>query len=333
MTFVLAGDRTAFTSRLASAVESRLVLRQADRGDYSLLGLDPRAVPGRMPAGRAIWAQTGTEVQIGVLGRHASHQAQTEEMARIGRRWSPAPEKCRPRRVDALPERVDLSSLDRPRLGAAVVTLGVGGNELAPVQVDLAEVGPGFLISGPARSGRSTALGCVIESLPEEGRIVVVCPRRSPLRELAGSPNVAAVLSGTAPQLGTEIKAALDGIGVGASLVIDDAELIGDGAAAQVLENLVREARDSGLLVVAAATTDDVLLSRYRGWLAELRRSRAGLLLRPESPVDGEVFDLRLPRDLDRSWPPGRALLSLRGDTRPLQVAQPGLLLAGAPAP
>ncbi|MBO0715263.1 MAG: hypothetical protein J2P59_10945, partial [Acidimicrobiales bacterium] len=53
MTFVLAGDRTAFTSRLASAVESRLVLRQADRADYVILGLDARAVPRQMPSGRA----------------------------------------------------------------------------------------------------------------------------------------------------------------------------------------------------------------------------------------------------------------------------------------
>ncbi len=66
--FVMSGDRTAFTSRLASAVEARLVLRQADRSDYSLFGLDARQVPAHMPNGRAIWAQDGHEVQIAVLG-------------------------------------------------------------------------------------------------------------------------------------------------------------------------------------------------------------------------------------------------------------------------
>ncbi len=178
LTFVLAGDRTAFTSRLASAVESRLVLRQADRGDYALLGLDRRAVPHQMPAGRAVWAQTGTELQIAMVGPD-------HEIPRIARHWSPAPEGQRPRRVDPLPARLDLAALGPSVPGGAVVTIGVGGDELAPVRVDLAEVGPGFLVSGPARSGRSTALACMIQSLPA-GRAVVVCPRRSPLRGAGG---------------------------------------------------------------------------------------------------------------------------------------------------
>ncbi|MBO0886726.1 MAG: hypothetical protein J2O38_04965, partial [Acidimicrobiales bacterium] len=318
-----------FTSRLASAVESRLVLRQADRADYVILGLDARAVPRQMPSGRAIWAETGTEVQVAVLSGDASDGAQAEQLSRIARRWSTPPDAERPRRVDPLPVWAEMPSLERSEPRGATVTLGVGGDELSPVDVDLAEVGPGFLVSGPARSGRSTALACVIESLPD-GRAVVVCPRRSPLRELCGRPSVSAVLSGTGPELGEAVAAAVSAVGAGAVVVIDDAELIGDGPAARVLEGLVRDARDSGVLIVAAATTDDVLLSRYRGWLADLRRSRAGLLLTPTSAADGEVFDLRLPRDLDRSWPPGRALLAVRGETMPLQVAVPGVMLAEA---
>ncbi|MDQ2729579.1 MAG: FtsK/SpoIIIE domain-containing protein, partial [Actinomycetota bacterium] len=68
VTFVISGDRTAFTTRLSSAVEARLVLRQADRSDYGLVGLDVRRIPAHMPNGRALWAQTGHEVQIGILG-------------------------------------------------------------------------------------------------------------------------------------------------------------------------------------------------------------------------------------------------------------------------
>ena len=86
ITFVISGDRTAFTTRLASAVESRLVLRQADRSDYGMLGLDVRRVPGHMPNGRALWAQTGHEVQIGILGSDAAETTQLAQLAHPGRR-------------------------------------------------------------------------------------------------------------------------------------------------------------------------------------------------------------------------------------------------------
>ena len=83
--FVISGDRTAFSSRLASAVEARLVLRQADRSDYGLFGLDARQVPAHMPNGRAIWAQNGHEVQIAVLGADGTEDAQVAASAR----WRP----------------------------------------------------------------------------------------------------------------------------------------------------------------------------------------------------------------------------------------------------
>jgi hypothetical protein len=36
-------------------------------------------------------------------------------------------------------------------------------------------------------------------------------------------------------------------------------------------------------------------------------------LLNPASRVDGELFELQLPRSISGGWPPGRALLVLRG--------------------
>ncbi len=83
--FVVTGDRTAFTSRLASAVEARLVLRQSDRNDFALMGLNPREVPIHMPNGRAVWAQTGHEVQIAALGPDAERRGRPAR--RAGRPW------------------------------------------------------------------------------------------------------------------------------------------------------------------------------------------------------------------------------------------------------
>lgn len=336
VTFVISGDRTAFTTRLSSAVESRLVLRQADRSDYGLVGLDVRRVPAHMPNGRALWAQTGHEVQIGILGPDPAGPAQDARLAAVAAgRWpDPAPDR-RARRVDPLPDRVSLAELAALTTGVAptqtatgaVVTIGAGGDELAAVAVDLSEAGPGFIVAGPPRSGRSTALATIVCSLatrPGNHRpVVIVAPRVSPLRELGARLGVAAVLTGSGADLASGIEAAMGGIDGPAALVIDDAELLGDGPPARILEALVRTARDTDLVVVAAATTDDLLLSRFRGWLADARRGRSGLLLNPASAADGEVFDLRLPRSTTGGWPPGRALLALRGHAAPVQVAIP----------
>ena len=108
------------------------------------------------------------------------------------------------------------------------------------------------------------------------------------------------------------------------TLVIDDAEALQDGPMARYLDGLVRRARDLDLLIVAAVGTDDLLANRHRGWLAELRRSRTGILLSPRSHTDGEAFDLRLSRHLDTRGPVGRGLLVVDGEPTAVQVARPG---------
>jgi S-DNA-T family DNA segregation ATPase FtsK/SpoIIIE len=107
------------------------------------------------------------------------------------------------------------------------------------------------------------------------------------------------------------------------ALIVDDGELLGPGPLADRLEEYARGCRDTGSLLIAAATTEDLLLNRYRGWLAATRRSRSGLLLNPASHVDGEVFELRLPRSIGGGWPPGRALLVERGEVTMTQVPAP----------
>ncbi len=207
--------------------------------------------------------------------------------------------------------------------GDAVVTVGAGGDELGPVHVDLNDAGPGFVVAGPARAGRSTALATMVRSLTGRERkarsVILVTPRVSPLRGLAELPGVVASLAG-GPDLADELQTAIDKVAGPAALVIDDGELVGD-AASRLLQDLLRTARDQRLVVLAAATTDDLLMSRYRGWLGDARRSRSGLLLTPTASTDGEVFDLRLPRSTAGGWPAGRGLLVIRGQIESVQVA------------
>src|SRR5206468_11442870 len=55
--------------------------------------------------------------------------------------------------------------------------IGVGGDDAEPVGVDLARDGPGFLLVGPPRSGRSNALVALARGLSNRGvRVVLVGP-------------------------------------------------------------------------------------------------------------------------------------------------------------
>ena len=60
--------------------------------------------------------------------------------------------------------------------------------------------------------------------------------------------------------------------------------------------------------MVVAGTGED-LARPMRGFIAEVRQSRTGLLLCPESHLHGEVVGARLPRSAVFSRPPGRGVL------------------------
>jgi DNA segregation ATPase FtsK/SpoIIIE, S-DNA-T family len=228
-----------------------------------------------------------------------------------------------------LPELVPATEVETLRqqgrpTGAAVCTPAVGGDRLGPVDIDLATAGGTFLITGPPRSGRSTALVAAVSTM--DGRasgdlpVLIVAPRPTPVRDLAGMPGVLDVLTGDPVEITAQIA---DAAAIGPlALIVDDAELVSDHTLTETLAQFGREAQDTGSVLIAAATTEDVLTNRYRGWLAVARRSRSGLLLAPTSHIDGEVFDLRLPRSVGGNWPPGRGLLVVRGETTPVQVPQ-----------
>ncbi len=208
--------------------------------------------------------------------------------------------------------------------GSMTALVGVGGDELAAVEVDLATDGPGFVIAGPPRSGRSSALLTMATTLLDNGaRVALVLPRRSPLAALASAPGVAAVLDASARS--DVIDPLLAGIAEHGPLAIimDDAELLNDAPIAAKMVEFLRSARDTGSCLVAAATTED-LAGQFRGFLVDARRSRCGLVLAPSAPAEGELFGVRLSRAVGATVPPGRGLFFQRGKTTPVQVADPG---------
>lgn len=309
---VVTGDRQILLGKLAGLVEDRLCLNLADPADYSIAGLDPRRIPASMPPGRAVITGLQAELQVAVPGESASGAAQTTALAKLAAQWrGRAAPSHRPFRIDVLPERIEMA--EAQELGPGRPTrphwalIGVGGDELSAMGVDLLESG-GFVVAGPRRSGRSTTLSVMARSLLAGGcPVLAFCPRPSPLRRLAGAQGVIGVVTGDAPSV-PDTLALVNSAEGPLAVIVDDAALLHGSDVAELLEAIARDGSEQGHVTVIAGGPED--LSRpMRGFVVEVRQSRTGLLLCPESHLHGEVIGARLPRSSAFGRPPGRGVL------------------------
>ncbi|WP_322760568.1 FtsK/SpoIIIE domain-containing protein [Frankia sp. Cr2] len=344
---VMTGDRRSASGRFSGAIENRFVLRMADRSDYAMVGLASGTVPDTLPPGRGFQAETSVETQIALLADDPSGRAQVTALHEISMAAAvrdgvpPGPatgartDYRRPFRIDMLPGRITVAETEALRPGrrsssptegagrstSLVALIGAGGDELAPIDIDLAADGPGFVVAGPARSGRSSALLTMAESLLAGGaQLLVVTPRRSPLSALAGRPQVIDVLGADATATAIDTACACVGLPGGLVVIMDDAELLANAPLADRMTEFMQTARDAGHAFIAAGTTAD-LTSQYRGFMVDARRSRNGVILAPALPSEGDLFGIRLSRSNSATMPVGRGLFVLRGKTTPIQVA------------
>nr|WP_226898932.1 FtsK/SpoIIIE domain-containing protein [Nonomuraea phyllanthi] len=341
---VVTSDRSGLLGQVSTVFDDRLLLRLSDPADYGLAGFPLKGLPSSMPPGRALsMGEHGiVEHHIALLSPDPAGPAQVAALQSLsraaaippasrtagsgGRRsvaadqggwpWEGEP----PLRVDALPMRITASqalALDSTFAPPSPLwaLVGAGGDTLAPLGPDLLLHGPGAVIAGPSRSGRSSVLLTAARSLIAQGTpVIAVAPRRSPLRELEGA---LAVLDGDSTAL-PELVADRQRYVV----LVDDAELINaDGPLGTALEEVLRSGRDGDHALLIAGTTGDLAVA-YRGFVAETRKSRTGVLLAVQSQADGDIFSIRLPRGTV-GGPPGRGFLVRTGTITPIQAALP----------
>ncbi len=330
---VLATDRSGLMGEIASSFAERLVLRLADPQDYSFAGIMPKDVPKEVPSGRALKATDDgvRESQIALLAENPNGQAQVaalQEVARVAAQMHdrPGPDQ-RPIRVDVLPARITASEAmalqpDFTPPSELWALFAAGGDELSPLGMDLEESGPGFVISGPPKSGRSSTLVAATMSLLHRGtEVILVTPRRSPLRELVAESGVLGTLDSESSS--DELEELTQSARGPYVIVVDDAELIYDTPLDEALEEEIRRGMDGGLGVIAAGAVD-TLSSQYRGFVVQARRSRNGLLLSPQGSADGEMFNIRITSNSATGGPTGRGLLVQGGEVMPAQAVLPG---------
>jgi DNA segregation ATPase FtsK/SpoIIIE, S-DNA-T family len=330
MRVVVTTDRLALLGQTGTVFEKRLLLRLNDPSDAGQAHIRERSLPTRQPPGRIMMegVPDPLEAQVALLDADPSGPAQVAALRRLGeqslaRHGSPRGDQ-RPLRVDPLPARITLSQTRQLAPGFVPPSplwalLGAGGDELVPQGLDVRDEGPGLTIAGPPRSGRSSTLVTMAISLLAAGTpVLALTPRRSPLRALLGRDGVLGVLDGeTKPDEVTAAAGGLDRFVV----LVDDAELLFNGPLSAPLEKILASGRDSEHgLIIAGATGD--LTRAYSGFIKEALKSRCGVLVAVDSPGDGDLFGVRLPRNAGPG-PLGRGLLVRPGTIAPVQLALP----------
>jgi S-DNA-T family DNA segregation ATPase FtsK/SpoIIIE len=326
---VLTGDRSTVTSRIGSLIADRLLLRLADPADYGLAGIPTRLVPERMPPGRGLVPDGVGEIletQVALLDPEPTGHAQVAALRRIAetarRRSFDLPRERWPFRVEALPAQVGAAELagaeEATASGPLWAFLGVGGDELEPIGVDLAEEGPGFVVAGATGSGRSTALVGIGRGMLRRGaELVLVTARRSPLRGLAGERGVLAALG---PRDGPRLQEVLASAAGPFAVLVDDVEALHESGLDQPLLGLLRPPDDRPRALVVAGSSSE-LANQFRGVGAEARKNRLGLVLNPAGGSESDLLGTRVPRGDEAR--PGRGVLVHRGRLVAVQVALP----------
>ncbi|MFT4108301.1 FtsK/SpoIIIE domain-containing protein [Propionicimonas sp.] len=306
---------------VGASVQRRLVLRQADENAYAGLNV-PKDVLTSAPAGRGVFSGEANEVQVAVPGGSATPADQSATIDRLGE-WLSGQDVPRAPQVGRLAALLRASEL--PASVAGMPVLGLGEADLAPVGFPAQGA---FLIAGLPGSGRTTALRAVVHALHRWRPglpLYYVGPRRSGVHSEP-------IWTGTATELEaiSELAAALkplaaipaDGeVEPGLVLVLEGiGEFVGTPAEA-VLTDLVKAGRRNGHLVVAEQDTS----AWGSGWplISEVRNSRHGLVMQPDS-ADGDIlFRMALPRVRRSDYPPGRGVYVRAGRQWTVQVPLP----------
>lgn len=284
--------------------------RLADPHDYASFNVRGTNVPAAIP-GRFVDTTTVLQGQVGVP--KAGFRAAARDLA--DQYGSSATKRDV---IGTLPATVTVTQLGVcPTVEGEpwLIPVGVREDTLGPACLEIFE-GENVLIAGPARSGKSTLLLALAESLNAVGVLVWgIHDRRSPL----GS----AGLSRKATRPG-EISALIASLRMEKHpvvLLVDDAERVDD--ADHSLAGLIAQP-PRGVVVVAAARGSD-LIGNYSHWANVIRKTRCGVLLQPDPHNDGQLLSVNLPKFSAVELTPGRGYLCVGGDAALIQGLSPSL--------
>jgi S-DNA-T family DNA segregation ATPase FtsK/SpoIIIE len=308
--FAVAADRlNAVHGSWSSVTQQKWLFRLPDAHDYAAAGLTRKHMPQAV-AGRAVMSPEGLQIQVG-----RPQPSVADAVDSIAARYAHEPRRARG--IGALPAHVPLGSLrGRSELSGEPwrIPIGVRESDLDVAELMLYE-GEHALVAGPARSGKSSALWTIASSLRNGGadiHLAAAGGRRSPLSACPALDRYAGA-GGQASALFATLRAVPGPV----VLFVDDAEGFED--VDEAIGGLLSAGRPD--LHVIAAGRSDALRSLYRHWTQTIRRSKNGLLLRPNIDMDGELAGVTLPRRSPVPFVVGRGYLAQNGEMEIVQLA------------
>lgn len=301
---------------VASSVPRRVVLRLADEGMYAVLGVEDDILDAKSPPGRAI--VDGAETQIAIMGGSANVADQSDAINKLARAMARRATKPAPP-IEALPTEYSLTTL--PSQVAGQPALGLSDLDLSPVGFDPTGT---IVVSGGPQSGRSTALAALAASLRRwdpDIYAVYLGNKRSTLPSVIDWDEVL-----TAPQEVAERARELAGkIG---EITADKYVIVIEG-----LSDFSSMPTDSAIadLVKAVKRSDHLIIaeSESHTWTSsfpiygEMKSSRRGLLLQPESHEGDSILRTATPRVARSEFPPGRGFWIAGGKAVRVQIPLP----------
>lgn len=298
----------AIPSDMGDVITQKWVFQLSDPYDYSILGVKKENIPATLP-GRFVDLTCGLHAQV------ARVRDEENTLSLIARRWG---QIQKPTIVQPLPNRV----LSHQLAGATSVQgpqwripVGIAESDLSVALMDV-WAGEGFMILGPARSGKSSVLlgiaHKVMLDLQAAGQSVTVVgagSKRSPLLAASFGTFFEHEDLPTALQMATLAKEPT-------ILLLDDIHLITDSDGG--ILNLLKQANPNVLVLLAGRS--DEIRTQYGKWTQTVARDRLGMLLQPNFDTDGTLLGVSLSRRQPVALSEGRGFACSAGLTSLVQA-------------
>jgi len=351
--FALTSDRFP-SGKVADLIKRRIALQIADRMMYSVI-LDGRpdlATYDPVP-GRGFYNQRPpVEVQIALPASEPPAQqihALQEMSSKMGAAW----EGPKPAPIHMLSESVSLAEvLHRGKNEGGAGTLEVVSwiatqdKDMRAREFDLARIGSYFLIAGPPKSGKTTAVSTIAIALcagfdPNRFQFALVTPKRGEKYRLDALKNLPHCLGQAKTEKTLEyllsILEAEAEKRLGANpedprsaasilLLLDDFHLLSTRISSESLSRLDALARRAGdIRMTILLTVPSTILSTLNDPLTRNARSwRNGIWLQSTDSLESNIVGVKMPVSIKgKELPPGRGFLYDPGGQDLVQLASP----------